>query len=612
MAQEDFNEFAKRVEHAESRGRRYGKDGKLLTSPKGAQGEMQVMPTTQTDPGFGVTPAKPGDDADIARVGRDYLAAMEKRYGGNREYAAVAYNWGPGNADKWIAKGADFSKLPPETQAYVQQVTGQGPSATAQATPTKAGPSAGYRAEVTPKNTPAADLGPGYQAALALSFLTKDDEPEDDDRLSERMRKEQEDLEFASYKPFNALASLDLTSTAPQHMAFGGLMFRPSTTIKGSSREELDAIKAQYDKYNADAQAYNAALDKYKTEVDKYNTAATEWNAGPRTSKFTMAIPTAPAQFSMGVPTAPTVTQADYDAKAAAAKKDVSNRQAALDAAFDPERYNLSMPKVFADGGDVGKDDEEFTPVQPRETAHFIRSAGKMRQGDRELENVMLGLGIDEGMLGVNLVKMTQDGKEQLAKNLMATYNAKLGDLGINATGMRPLDAPPGTYMGSLGASYPVGEGRVMAGVNAMRTPDGETRTMGHNIGYSGKVGPGYLNATVMQPKGNPQGRQYQMQYSIPFADGGDVETPMLFSVPTYAETVSHEMYPGQGGQFDQKDAARHMLAAGTLARKYGENAAEMLGNLHEIKTSPLRWVGSKLGISQMPVDYEQDLHQLS
>jgi hypothetical protein len=68
-------------------------------------------------------------------------------------------------------------------------------------------------------------------------------------------------------------------------------------------------------------------------------------------------------------------------------------------------------------------------------------------------------------------------------------------------------------------------------------------------------------------------------------------------------------MYPAQQGQFDQQDAARHMLASGTLARKYGPGTAEFLGNAHEIVTSPLRWVGSKLGISQMPVDYEQDLH---
>ena len=77
--------------------------------------------------------------------------------------------------------------------------------------------------------------------------------------------------------------------------------------------------------------------------------------------------------------------------------------------------------------------------------------------------------------------------------------------------------------MGNLGASYPVGQGRVMAGVNALRTPEGDVRTMGHTLGYSGQVGPGYLNATMMQPKGYPQGRQFQMQYAIPFADGGDV-----------------------------------------------------------------------------------------
>ena len=307
MAQDDFLQFQERVKQAESRGQRYGKDGKLLTSPKGAQGEMQVMPGTQADPGFGVTPAKPGDAEDIARVGRDYLAAMDKRYGGNRVYAAVAYNWGPGNADKWIAKGADFSKLPAETQAYVQAVTGEAPKvsqAVAQAP--------------SPKTTPAADMGVGYQAALALSFLDDKDNEDDDEKAVAKLD-EEEDTQaakmLAEYKPYNALADLDLTSTAPKQFQKGG---------------------------------------EAKTE---------------------------------------------------------------------------------------------------------------------------------------------------------------------------------------------------------------------------------------------------------------DVPTPMLFSVPTYAETVSHEMYPGQGGQFDQKDAARHMLAAGTLARKYGENAAEMLGNLHEIKTSPFKWIGSKLGISQMPVDYEQDLH---
>jgi hypothetical protein len=32
--------------------------------------------------------------------------------------AAIAYNWGPGNTDKWLVAGADPSKLPRETQKY--------------------------------------------------------------------------------------------------------------------------------------------------------------------------------------------------------------------------------------------------------------------------------------------------------------------------------------------------------------------------------------------------------------------------------------------------------------------------------------------------------------
>ena len=75
MAQDDFLQFAERVKQAESRGRRFDEKGQLLTSPKGAQGEMQVMPKTQRDPGFGVVPAKGKSADEIARVGTDYLAA---------------------------------------------------------------------------------------------------------------------------------------------------------------------------------------------------------------------------------------------------------------------------------------------------------------------------------------------------------------------------------------------------------------------------------------------------------------------------------------------------------------------------------------------------------
>jgi hypothetical protein len=113
-------ELADVVKHIESGGKRFDENGNLLTSPKGAQGEMQVMPGTATDPGFGVTPAKDNSPAELARVGRDYLGAMQQKYG-DTDKALAAYNAGPGAVDNAIkAHGDDWlAHLPDETQKYV-------------------------------------------------------------------------------------------------------------------------------------------------------------------------------------------------------------------------------------------------------------------------------------------------------------------------------------------------------------------------------------------------------------------------------------------------------------------------------------------------------------
>lgn len=106
---------------SESGNRDFNADGSLITSPRGAQGRMQVMPTTQTDPGFGVRPAANNSPEELARVGRDYLDAMRNRYGGDMEKAWAAYNWGPGNLDAAIASnGANWMTVAPaETRNYV-------------------------------------------------------------------------------------------------------------------------------------------------------------------------------------------------------------------------------------------------------------------------------------------------------------------------------------------------------------------------------------------------------------------------------------------------------------------------------------------------------------
>ena len=106
---------------AESGGRRYGKNG-LLTSPKGALGEWQVMPPTARDPGFGLRPADPNNPDDLARLGREYRQTMERRYKGNLPKMWAAYNAGPGRVDQLISQyGANWLNYAPrETRNYVQ------------------------------------------------------------------------------------------------------------------------------------------------------------------------------------------------------------------------------------------------------------------------------------------------------------------------------------------------------------------------------------------------------------------------------------------------------------------------------------------------------------
>lgn len=107
------------IEKKESGGRRYDKSGNVLTSPKGAMGEMQVMPQTARDPGFGIRPAREGDMDDLARVGRELYTKLYEKYK-DPKLAAAAYNWGSGNVDKWLVAGGDESRLPAETRQYIK------------------------------------------------------------------------------------------------------------------------------------------------------------------------------------------------------------------------------------------------------------------------------------------------------------------------------------------------------------------------------------------------------------------------------------------------------------------------------------------------------------
>jgi soluble lytic murein transglycosylase-like protein len=107
----------------ESGNRDFYGNGRPVVSPAGAMFAMQVMPATARDPGFGLRPANPNDPADMNRLGREYRATMERRYGGDPAKMWAAYNAGPGRIDALIKRHGDnwLRYAPRETQEYVRR-----------------------------------------------------------------------------------------------------------------------------------------------------------------------------------------------------------------------------------------------------------------------------------------------------------------------------------------------------------------------------------------------------------------------------------------------------------------------------------------------------------
>lgn len=114
-------------EYAHIQARRHNLDPKLVraliyvesaentqaVSSKGAQGLMQLMPTTAEELGV----ADPLMPLDNVRGGVKYFSKMLKRFDGNVELALAAYNAGPGAVER-------HGGIPPftETRNFVKKV----------------------------------------------------------------------------------------------------------------------------------------------------------------------------------------------------------------------------------------------------------------------------------------------------------------------------------------------------------------------------------------------------------------------------------------------------------------------------------------------------------
>ncbi|MEE9385601.1 MAG: lytic transglycosylase domain-containing protein [Nannocystaceae bacterium] len=90
-------------------------------SPAGARGLMQLMPATARELArqLGDRRARPYDPGFNIRAGSFYLSKLLRRYDGDERLALAAYNAGPGNVSRWLAKGKG---LPEYSQRYVASV----------------------------------------------------------------------------------------------------------------------------------------------------------------------------------------------------------------------------------------------------------------------------------------------------------------------------------------------------------------------------------------------------------------------------------------------------------------------------------------------------------
>ncbi|NQZ99937.1 MAG: lytic transglycosylase domain-containing protein [Myxococcales bacterium] len=89
----------------------------FAVSPVGAMGLMQVLPSTGKEIAdrLGIAwygPETLFDPAVNVRIGISYMKRLARRYGA-MDTALAAYNWGPGNIDKFLRRGSPLPKVYP-------------------------------------------------------------------------------------------------------------------------------------------------------------------------------------------------------------------------------------------------------------------------------------------------------------------------------------------------------------------------------------------------------------------------------------------------------------------------------------------------------------------
>ena len=124
MSPFDNPDMMKAIAMQESSNRHTDANGQLITSPAGAVGKYQIMPSTAAQPGFGLKPLDlaTATEAQHEEFSRNYLNKLNERFGNQPDLTLAAYNYGVGNVEKLLQKyGVKWKEhLPTETSNYLK------------------------------------------------------------------------------------------------------------------------------------------------------------------------------------------------------------------------------------------------------------------------------------------------------------------------------------------------------------------------------------------------------------------------------------------------------------------------------------------------------------
>ena len=169
---------------------------------------------------------------------------------------------------------------------------------------------------------------------------------------------ELKDAQFTLDK--NGVPVLKKVQTPEEYMksynASGGLYQKPTPITLDQAREKVEAMpEYRAQQWMNENKARFVAANPKKPKQGYYMIRVGDYNQMEAPGEFGRTAPTLGKEFSMDAPSAPSVNQAEVEARIAAAQKKQAKQQLVYDVMADPERYNLSMPAMFAEGGSAEK-----------------------------------------------------------------------------------------------------------------------------------------------------------------------------------------------------------------------------------------------------------------